>query len=261
VTDITHDADDGFHEIQLSGKQLVFLFMVTTAVSVVIFLCGVFVGRGVHTDRPTAASDAALTTPAPAQGQPQAPDLKAGPASQGSAAPPVTQQAATQPAATPTEPPSPPADDELTYRKRLESEGPPAEKLKPQGTTARTDGKPEVAKTEAARPETVTPSKALAASAAATARTPGPDASAAGSSARPGRWVVQLVALRDRSAASSIVQRLSGKGYPAFIVNPTASTPNQVFRVQVGRYDDRREAEQVKQRLEKEEKFIPWVSR
>jgi hypothetical protein len=44
VTDVTHDgSEDGFHEIQLSGKQLVFLFMATTVVSVVIFLCGVLV--------------------------------------------------------------------------------------------------------------------------------------------------------------------------------------------------------------------------
>jgi len=41
-------ADDHFHEIQLSGKQLVFLFMAATVVSVVIFLCGVLVGRGVR---------------------------------------------------------------------------------------------------------------------------------------------------------------------------------------------------------------------
>ncbi len=40
-------SDDGFREIQLSGKQLVFLFMATTVVSVAIFLCGVLVGRGV----------------------------------------------------------------------------------------------------------------------------------------------------------------------------------------------------------------------
>ena len=40
--------DDGFHEIQLSGKQLVFLCMATTVVSIVIFLCGVLVGRGVR---------------------------------------------------------------------------------------------------------------------------------------------------------------------------------------------------------------------
>ena len=46
--------DDGFHEIQLNGKQLVFLFMAATVVSVVIFLCGVLVGRGVRTERTVA---------------------------------------------------------------------------------------------------------------------------------------------------------------------------------------------------------------
>src|SRR5687768_9042008 len=49
---MAHDIpDDGFHEIQLSGKQLVFLFMATTVVSVVIFLCGIIVGRGVRAER------------------------------------------------------------------------------------------------------------------------------------------------------------------------------------------------------------------
>src|SRR5829696_3131333 len=42
-------SDEGFHEIQLNGKQLVFLFMSATVVAVVIFLCGVMVGRGVPT--------------------------------------------------------------------------------------------------------------------------------------------------------------------------------------------------------------------
>jgi hypothetical protein len=40
--------EDGFREIQLNGKQLVFLFMAATVVSVVIFLSGVLVGRGVR---------------------------------------------------------------------------------------------------------------------------------------------------------------------------------------------------------------------
>ena len=44
----TATQDDGFHEIQLNGKQLVFLFMTGTVVAVVIFLLGVFVGRGVR---------------------------------------------------------------------------------------------------------------------------------------------------------------------------------------------------------------------
>ena len=47
----SHTQDDGFHEIQLNGKQLVFLFMAATVVSVVIFLCGVLVGRGVRAER------------------------------------------------------------------------------------------------------------------------------------------------------------------------------------------------------------------
>ncbi len=47
-------SDEGFHEIQLNGKQLVFLFMAATVVSVVIFLCGVMVGRGVRVQQPTA---------------------------------------------------------------------------------------------------------------------------------------------------------------------------------------------------------------
>jgi cell division septation protein DedD len=56
-------ADEAFHEIQLNGKQLVFLFMAATVVAVVIFLCGVMVGRGVRTNR---AELARLSTETPA---------------------------------------------------------------------------------------------------------------------------------------------------------------------------------------------------
>jgi cell division septation protein DedD len=251
-------ADDGFHEIQLSGKQLVFLFMMTTAVSVVIFLCGVLVGRGVRNERAGEPTDAALTKPvsAPAAAA-QAPPPSTTAAAQAQPPTPVTEQAAAKPATTAAEPPSPPADDELTYRKRLESEKAPAEKLKAQGTTARTDARPQPVNPETVRPEPPPAPKSTPAASAAKAASETP----AAAGARPGRWVVQLVALRDRGAASSIVQRLSGKGYPAFIVNPAGSASSQVFKVQVGRYDDRGEAEQVARRLEKEEKFNPWISR
>ena len=41
--------DDGaYYEVQLNNKQLVFFFMATLAIAVVVFLCGVMVGRGVH---------------------------------------------------------------------------------------------------------------------------------------------------------------------------------------------------------------------
>ena len=101
--------NDAFHEIHLSGKQLVFLFMATTVVSVVIFLCGVLVGRGV-----------------PSQ-QPQEPFTD--PATSATGAPPSAQPLADAPAP-PSEPPSPPAE-ELSYKKRLEGAETAAESLKP----------------------------------------------------------------------------------------------------------------------------------
>ena len=37
----------GYYELQLNNKQLVFFFMAAVAIAVVVFLCGVLVGRGV----------------------------------------------------------------------------------------------------------------------------------------------------------------------------------------------------------------------
>jgi cell division septation protein DedD len=112
VSDTHHDAqatDEGFHEIQLSGKELVFLFMMTTIVAVVIFLCGVQVGRNVQTGSPADTAASAAPTAAEVPSQPQA---VAGP-----------------PAA---EPPAPAAEpqDELSYARRLQADSAPAEKLK-----------------------------------------------------------------------------------------------------------------------------------
>ena len=55
--------DDAFHEIQLNGKQLVFLFMVTTVVLAVAFLSGVFVGRGVRLERAASLTEAGAGIP------------------------------------------------------------------------------------------------------------------------------------------------------------------------------------------------------
>ncbi len=75
-------ADDGFHEIQLNGKQLVFLFMATTVVAVVIFLSGVMVGRGVRSDKAASAPNDALAL-APAAAPPLEPSSPAPPAAGG----------------------------------------------------------------------------------------------------------------------------------------------------------------------------------
>lgn len=94
--------DDGFHEIQLNGKQLVFLFMAATVVTVVIFLCGVLVGRGVRLERGGVVE---------ARG-PEATDI----------APPVPAESgnSSQPS---------PGDPLLKYPEVLEGKAPAAEKL------------------------------------------------------------------------------------------------------------------------------------
>src|SRR6266545_8282498 len=96
--------EEGFHEIQLSGKQLVFLCMATTVVSIVIFLCGVLVGRGVRPVETIAeAASPSVTADAPAA-EPAAPPPAALPAVPGK---PATANSATRSAAaTPAPPPA-----------------------------------------------------------------------------------------------------------------------------------------------------------
>jgi cell division septation protein DedD len=251
VTELHDGADEGFHEIQLSGKQLVFLFMATTVISVVIFLCGVLVGRGVRGDTVTAAE----ATTASAQPSPSG------------AAPPVD-------APPPVDPPAG-TGDVVSYPKRLESTRPVAEELK---TTPAAKSEPPAAPAErlqpkpadAVPPPTAPPGPAsapLPASppAATPASTPASITKPAGNmvapGARAGAWAVQVVALSDRSAANAVVQRLSGKGYPAFVLSPQAGAAVQHYKVQVGRYPDRSEAEKIKTRLKKEEQFEPIIVR
>jgi cell division septation protein DedD len=67
---------------------------------------------------------------------------------------------------------------------------------------------------------------------------------------------VQVAAVRQRAEAERIAQRLSGKGYPAFVTTSGAN-----FRVRVGKFSERREAETIAGRLEREEQFKPWITR
>ena len=245
--------DEGFHEIQLNGKQLVFLFMAATVVSVVIFLCGVLVGRGVRSQLGapsdgTPVSNVAETTPTVPPTPAPAPAAGSDPTA---AAPP------------------PPAADDLSYFNRLEKSNAPVEKLKPasERTAAAVEkpapppantpapAAPHVAPPPAPKPAVQTPAPAPV---PATAVTP----VAAASPAEPGGsgFAVQIAALNVRSEADAIAKRLSSKGYTAYVLTPPDGTPS-VFRVRVGKFNTRREAESVAARLQKEEQFKPWVTR
>jgi cell division septation protein DedD len=201
--------DEGFHEIQLNGKQLVFLFMAATVVSVVIFLCGVLVGRGVRAERSSVADVSPATSVA--ETTPQQPAAAPAPTPAGSdptvAAPPPT------------------ATEDLSYFNRLEKAKPSSEDLKPAPAA---------------------PREAPASKAAVEPASQG--------------YAVQIAALNVRSEAEAIAKRLSSKGYAAYVLAPADGTP-AVYRVRVGKFPTRREAETIAAKLQKEEQFKPWVTK
>ena len=240
--------DEGFHEIQLNGKQLVFLFMAATVVSVVIFLCGVLVGRGARVQTGGGADNAPISTVAetiPTRAPTPAPAPAAG-------SDPTT-------VAVP-----PPAADELSYFNRLEKSNASPERLKPapEKNAAPVERSASAPPPAAAAPRTppLAPAKEPA-RAPASAVAPAPVAAAPSSAEPAGQgFAVQIAALNVRSEADAIAKRLSSKGYAAYVLAPANGTPS-VFRVRVGKFNTRREAETVAAKLQKEEQFKPWVTR
>jgi hypothetical protein len=211
--------DEGVHEIQLNGKQLVFLFMAATVVAVVIFLSGVMVGRGVAPSRVAAAAMTA-DTPVDPTSVVQAPVA---------AVPPAGRQPVS-------------AQEDLTYAERLEGSAPPREALKPADVERHAEVRTPPVR-EAATPITEPAEEPV---------------ERALSTIPPGNgWVVQVGAY-PRSTAETIAGGLAAKGFPTFI----QPRERGLFAVRVGKYPNRREADAVKVRLERDEQFkTPWVTR
>jgi cell division septation protein DedD len=243
----TQVQDDGFHEIQLNGKQLVFLFMAATVVSVVIFLCGVLVGRGVKAERAPAiqTDNGSLDVPGPPP--PAAPVQTAGTDLNVASPPPI------------------PAEG-LTYTKRLE-ENTKKETVKASASRAVTTSPATDAQAVQPRPAEPPPAVIPAPKPVATAKqkeSEAPPAPApAPSSPAPSRgdgYAIQVAALRESGEADTIAKRLVNKGYDAYVLTPPGGTPN-VYRVRVGSFKTRRDAEVVASKLQQEEQFKPWITR
>jgi len=239
--------DDAFREIQLSGKQLVFIFMAVVVIGVSVFLMGVMVGRGVLAAKGAPGIEA---TTAANETDPPPPPASAG---QGSSSTPST------------------AGEKLTYAERLGSE-PPKEPLKPEASappaeapTPKSEAPP--AETASAAKNSPEPSARPASAAGKPAETtkatpPAPAKPAPVLTPEPAGagFAIQVAALKEPTDADAIVKRLAGKGYPAYVVAPAKGTP-AMYKVRVGKYKDRHEADSVAARLQKEEQFKPWIVR
>ena len=268
-------SDEGFREIQLNGKQLIFLFMAVTVVLVVTFLFGVLVGRGV---REGAGAGEIVTN-----------EIASDPA----VAPAADTTPAPAPAAAGAPPPAPaaPAAEELSYADRLLRDTPPQETLKPAAAphaapapapVVQEPVAPKVATPVPAPPPPSkenatpppprerTPASSPKERAPVAAATPAPQpapASAAGSGAQasdpsgPG-IAVQVAAYRDRKDADTLAKQLAAKGYPAFVMDPVKGTSTALFRVRVGKYKTLKDAEAVQARLQSAEQLTnAWIAR
>jgi cell division septation protein DedD len=210
--------DQSFHEIQLSGKQLLFGFMSAVVLLVVIFLLGVSVGRGAR------AGQLAETNPA---------------------APPPTSPGDTT--VSTTQPPVDPKPGELNYPGVLKgvpdsagAQTPPAVPPPPQPETAKPAGDPQ---TGAAKPPAETQAGA-AKSDPPPAPPQKPEERATTKTPPADGWFAQVGAYGTRRAADSIIADLKSKGFDA------RAYPFQgMFRVRVGPFATNAEAEQTRQRL------------
>ncbi len=230
--------DDGFHEIQLSGKQLVFLFMAASVVAGVIFLLGVFVGRGVRAERGTIAQAAALS-------EAPLPD-----AARMTSSPTGSVPGAAEPNG--VAPPMP--VDDLSYFARLDKE--PKDSKTSTPTEQPAAEKSPAAKTVSAPPPALPLPVAPAGAVVAANETGGLPT---GSGVPGDGYAVQVAALNVRSEADAIAKRLMSKGYAAYVQVPPGAA--SVFRVRVGTFKTKRDAESVAAWLQKEERITPWVTR
>jgi len=248
--------DDGFHEIQLNGKQLVFLFMAATVVSVVIFLCGVLVGRGVRTERaavevssPNSAlaevTPQAAPVPPPASGSDPTKASEPSPAGEDPTEPPKPKAAAPAPA--------PPAVEKPVEKRAEKAPEKNVEVAAPKPAAKPADKNTDKHEKSADKHDKSAEKPAATAGATANAETHAGDPAGQG-------FAVQIAALNIRSEADAIAKRLTSKGYSAYVLAPADGTPS-VFRVRVGKFPTRLEAESIAAKLQKEEQFKPWVTR
>ena len=252
--------------------------MAATVVSVVIFLCGVLVGRGVRAER-SAAMQADALTESPSADATQRPEQVAaadgdpreaapptpfvgeaeGTGARSSTAPPLEEApiAIDRSGSSAPAPKAPPA----AAPSKSAAAKPAAEPVVPVPAPAPPPAAPKATTPPAPRATTPPAASAPAAAslppAAAPAPAAAPVAASATDAARTG-YAVQVAAVDVRNEADAMVKRLTDKGYTAYVEQPKGSN---MYRVRIGTYRTRREAQVVADKLKKEEKFKPWVTR
>lgn len=245
-----HSRDDGFSDLHLTRKQTVFLLVASTVVMSVAFIAGVLVGRGVKgTLAPALYSESAVTeTPLPDE-LPPPPPVQSGNAQSAEG---IVKEAVSYPDRLTQ---SAPTTEQLSDTPMVRNEVLPGD-----AAAAPVSNGPRVAPAAEASLASGTSASGEAPPRTSDGATPPPPASRAPAFAEPAGpgVVVQVSAFRNRREADAMAGRLASKGYGVYVMAPAPGAPN-LFRVRVGKFATRADADRVMTRLKREEKLDPWI--
>jgi hypothetical protein len=137
----------------------------------------------------------------------------------------------------------------------------PADQPRPAQPAARQPDPP--ARPPASTPRSASMARLPEAAGARPRPTPAPPVTREGSTPAPGKaqFAIQITAVNDPLRATGIIEQLRKDGYTAYLVLPPASDPDAPYKVRVGFYSTRAEADQEARVIEKRRKEKVWVVR
>jgi len=227
------DHEQSYYEIALTNRQVVVAFVILLVCLMGSFLTGVWIGRGEAGDGGREAVERAEVE----DGEARPLDFFAGGELEGEAG---GEAARTPP--TPDRPGAgPPAEDPADARARREAERRRAEEAAAGGDVAGGEG-------AALGPQ------------APPAGPPGEARPGADREATAGGPVVQVFSSGDRAQAEKVVARLTGGGERAFL-SPVEVDGQTMYRVRIGPFGDRGEAEEVAERVRRQYHYDTWITR
>jgi len=225
---VSESYEPSYYEIALTNRQVVVAFVILLICLMGTFFAGVWVGRG-------EVQAAAPATPVETTGDDGIEPLDFFGGGEGAAAQPATDQAATdQPAA---------AQQPATPQPSPRREPPASDAAGGEGAALPATAAPlPSGQADAAPPPTTPPARSVP---AAGAPVEGP--------------VVQVFSSADREQAQKVRDRLVDGGQPAYL-SPVEVEGRTMYRVRIGPFRDRGEAEKVADAVRHEYKYDTWIT-
>jgi DedD protein len=91
--------------------------------------------------------------------------------------------------------------------------------------------------------------------------TPSSDAGGVSPRKQPLRYTIQIASVKDKPTAEALTQRLKRKGYPVFILPHVIPKRGTWYRVRVGHFTKRDEAQELAQQISRRERLTTYIAK